>query len=62
MVRYPPRVFHIYCDESYTSGGRYMVYGGIVLPARHVERFDAMASSTLSSDASAHAQFEAPSS
>jgi len=42
MVRYAPREFHIYCDESYTSGGRYMVYGGIVLPARHVKRFDAL--------------------
>jgi hypothetical protein len=42
MVRYPPREFHIYCDESYTSGERYMVYGGIVVPARDLQRLDAL--------------------
>jgi hypothetical protein len=43
MVRTSPREFHIYCDESCThKGSRYMVYGGIVLPARHVDRFNTL--------------------
>lgn len=40
MVRYPPREFHIYCDESYTSRERHMVYGGIVIPARDLQKLD----------------------
>lgn len=36
-----PKQFDIYCDESCT-GDRFMVYGGIVLPTRDVQRFNDM--------------------
>jgi hypothetical protein len=41
MVQLPSKEHHIYCDESYTTGGfRYMVYGGIVLRDRDLKWFD----------------------
>jgi hypothetical protein len=29
---------HVFCDESRTSGDRYMVFGGIIVPHSHVTR------------------------
>lgn len=37
----PPNEFHIYCDESHTEH-RFMVFGGIVIPSRDLEKFDAL--------------------
>ena len=34
-------VYHIYCDESRQSKDRYMVLGGVVLPAENVDEFNA---------------------
>jgi hypothetical protein len=33
-----PKQHHVYCDESQTSGARFTVYGGIILPAKNVGR------------------------
>jgi len=33
-------LYHIYCDESRQSKDRYMVLGGILLPASNVELFN----------------------
>ena len=41
MVHLPPKEFHIYCDESYTEH-RFMVFGGIVIPSRDLEKFDTL--------------------
>jgi hypothetical protein len=35
-----PLQMHVYCDESQTSGVRFTVYGGIVIPATSVPVFD----------------------
>jgi hypothetical protein len=35
-----PKALHVYCDESQTSGVRYTVYGGIVIPAKSVVPFE----------------------
>jgi hypothetical protein len=35
-----PKHQHVYCDESQTSGVRYTVYGGIIIPERNVDRID----------------------
>ena len=41
MVQLPSKEHHIYCDESYTTGGfRYMVYGGLILRDRDLKWFD----------------------
>lgn len=37
----PPKEFHVYCDESHTEH-RFMVFGGIVIPSRDLEKFDAV--------------------
>ena len=36
-----PEVHHVHCDESHT-GARFVVYGGIIVPGRNVEWFDAI--------------------
>lgn len=35
-----PKTHHVYCDESQTSGARFTVYGGIIIPANSVPVFD----------------------
>src|SRR5687768_15678108 len=40
MVQLPAKEHHIYCDESYTTATRFMVYGGIVLRDRDVKWFE----------------------
>ena len=40
MAEYP-KDHHVHCDESHT-GARYVVYGGIIMPCRDVEWFDAI--------------------
>lgn len=39
MVKLLPKEHHIYCDES-STGSRFIVYGGIVLPTRDLESFE----------------------
>jgi hypothetical protein len=39
VLNLAPKQFDIYCDESCT-GDRFMVYGGVVLPTRTVQRFN----------------------
>jgi len=34
-------VYHIYCDESRQSKDRFMILGGIILPAHNVDEFNA---------------------
>ena len=36
-----PTVHHVHCDESQT-GARFVVYGGIIVPGKNVEWFDAL--------------------
>src|SRR3954462_14033367 len=36
----PPKVHHVHCDESQTTGQRFMVYGGIISPANNEAWFD----------------------
>jgi hypothetical protein len=35
-----PKSHHVYCDESQTSGQRFVVYGGIILTANNAAAFD----------------------
>ena len=39
-MRLKPKEYHCYSDESCT-GDHYMVFGGIVMPARDVDTFNA---------------------
>lgn len=35
-----PKTHHVHCDESQTTGQRFMVYGGIITSAGNVAAFD----------------------